>query len=169
MSRNLIDLLEVDHDRIRALKEEVRALFAQEPVNEKIIFDRLKTLQALVLAHSRAEELALYSLFRHGRSTKAAELRHFSVDALEEHHLIEQALEEVLEVRHLDRMAHAKFSVVNTLLDHHLDGEEEDFFPGVKLLLGGSELASLAEVYARKRDQEGRQILVVGESPSLSI
>lgn len=163
MSRNLIDLLEVDHDRIRALKEEIRVLGREDEFDEKSLLDRIRTLQALVLAHSKGEELALYSLFRHTVSTKADELRHFSLEGFEEHEKIEQTLKDIVDGKKLDRRCLTKFTVASTLLDHHLDSEEEDFFPEVRNLLGEDELAGLAEVYARKRDQvlgpQGRQLI----------
>lgn len=152
MARGLISLLESDHDRIRSLKDEIKSAL-DRPGESDLVFDRLEKLRAILTAHGRGEELALYSLFKDAGSPRLEKLRRLSRNGIEEHALLEQFVKELLLFRRADDEWRARFAVAASLLEHHLYEEESAFFPQVRSLLGEAQMASLADVYLKKRDQ----------------
>ena len=147
MRRTLLDLLGADHANIRTLLDEVRNDV------EPTCFSTFRTLKALVVAHSKAEEFALYALFEDPRQKRAVSLQHFSFEGYEEHDLIDFLMKEMVQAEEITPQWKAQLKVLKEMLDHHFKLEEEEFFPQVMTVLSQDELLNLAELYLIERDQ----------------
>jgi hypothetical protein len=147
MRRTLLDLLSADHANIRTLLDEVRNDI------EPTCFSTFRTLKALVVAHSKAEEFALYELFEDPKQKRAVSLQHFSFEGYEEHDLIDFLMKEMVQTEEITPQWKAQLKVLKEMLEHHFKLEEEEFFPQVMTVLSQDELLNLAEVYLIERDQ----------------
>lgn len=147
MRRTLLDLLSADHANIRTLLSEIRN--DAEPT----CFSTFRTLKALVVAHTKAEEFALYALFEDPRQKRAVSLQHFSFEGYEEHDLIDFLMKEMVQAEEITPQWKAQLKVLREMLEHHFRLEEEEFFPQVMTVLSQDELLNLAEVYLIERDQ----------------
>ncbi len=147
MKKNLLDLLTADHENIRTLFEKVRNDTSETR------FPTFRTLKALVVAHSKAEEFALYAIFENPKHTRQVGLQHFSFEGYEEHDLIDFLMKEMVQADELTLQWKAQLKVLREMLEHHFQQEEEEFFPQVMTVLSQEELVELAEVYLIERDQ----------------
>lgn len=147
MRKTLIDLLTEDHANIRTLLDEVRNDSTEN------CFETFRTLKALVVAHTKAEEFALYAIFEDPKRTREVGLQHFSFEGYEEHDLIDFLMKEMVQVEEITPQWKAQLKVLKEMLEHHFNQEEEEFFPQVTTVLSQDELLNLAEVYLIERDQ----------------
>jgi hemerythrin-like domain-containing protein len=153
MSSMLIELLLADHKRIRSLYDELKNECDRDMIHELTCFNLFRTLKALVVAHAKAEEFTLYSLFEHSKAMSRRDLQHFSLEGYEEHDLIDFLMKEMATSEEITPQWRAQLKVLIDLLEHHLQEEEAEFFPKVRQVIEREELIDLAVVYARERDE----------------
>lgn len=121
----LISALKKDHQTIKKLYTD--GLQKKTPFEaKKRIF---KKLSIVVPAHSKSEEVALYS-----NVTELSKVNHFAYEGFEEHSLVDQLLRELKSVGE-QHVWEAKFTVVCELLKHHIEEEEKEFFPKLVKLI----------------------------------
>lgn len=147
MRRTLLDVLSADHANIRTLLDEVRNC------TEPDCFTTFRTLKALIVAHAKAEEFALYALFEDPKQKRAVSLQHFSFEGYEEHDLIDFLMKEMVQAEEITPQWKAQLKVLKEMLEHHFKQEEEEFFPQVMTVISQEELVNLAEMYLIERDQ----------------
>lgn len=126
-----------DHRRLRELLDRVLAENTQLR-SKKTAFQELVPL---VKAHARAEERSLYEYARHKRA--------FRADALESHEEHEAALAMALKAKRSGQpeLWLARARVFCEMLEHHLDEEEDVFFPELRHVLSERDSAGLAAHY----------------------
>ncbi|NJM10410.1 MAG: hemerythrin domain-containing protein [Bdellovibrionaceae bacterium] len=142
----------MDHDRIRAMREELKAGCDQSRMNEENCLALFRTFKALVVAHAKAEEFILYALVEQPTGPAAADLQHFAFEGYEEHDLIDFLMKEMGQAEEITMQWKAQLTVLSEMIDHHLIGEEQDFFPKVRDFLNEVELADLGVAYTNERD-----------------
>jgi len=152
MSSSLINFLLSDHQRIRALFEELKMECDRDRVHEETCFNLFRNLKALTVAHAKAEEYTLYALFENSDLPTHQELQHFSFEGYEEHDLMDFLMKEMGQAEEITPQWRAQLTVLTEMLEHHLVEEEQDFFPRVSQIIESEELTDLALVYARERD-----------------
>lgn len=153
MAPTIMELLLADHQRIRALYDELKSECDLDMIHEATCFNLFRTLKALVVAHSKAEEFTLYGLFENADDSSRRELGHFSYEGYEEHDLIDFLMKEMGTSEEINLQWRARLKVLIDLLEHHLQEEEGEFFPKVRQVIEREELTNLAIVYARERDE----------------
>lgn len=149
MKNPFVHILERDHRVLEGYWKELKKECDKDEGDRNIAFCRetFQQLKAAVAAHAKSEEIALYSLFESNDSKHFKELKHFSLEGYKEHELVDQLLHEMNASLTIDDEWVAKFTVLRELLEHHIDEEEEDFFPKVQTVLGKEALGDLAEIY----------------------
>lgn len=149
----LIDLLLADHKRIRSLYDELKNEVNRDLPNEYACLNLFRTLKALTVAHAKAEELTLYSLFETADEGPLEDLQHFSLEGYEEHDLMDFLMKEMGMAEEITPKWRAQVTVLTEMLEHHLQEEEAEFFPKVRQAVEREELSNLAVLYARERDE----------------
>lgn len=114
------DLLARDHREIERLITALAALPSHEPGQRTEVFARL---QALLLAHARAEEEVVYR-----RLQQRAPDEPETLDAFEEHHLTDVLLQELASDCPGGPGWAAKVRVLEEVLRHHIKQEELHLF-----------------------------------------
>jgi hemerythrin-like domain-containing protein len=129
---NAIELLKQQH-------EEVNSLFAQideaDDDDEKLGF--FQELADNLAAHITIEERLFYPAAYTKRSQDMLE------EAVEEHLAIKRLLADLLEMTPDDEQFDAKIKVLKEQVEHHVEEEEVELFPGVKKELSVAELKEL--------------------------
>jgi hemerythrin-like domain-containing protein len=126
-----------DHRRLRELLERVKA----EDISLRSRKNAFRELLPLVKAHARAEERSLYEYAKHKRG--------FKPRALEGHeeHAAAHSMGEKARRSTAGELWLARARVFCEMLEHHLDEEEDNFFPEMRHVLSDADSASLAAHY----------------------
>ncbi|MGH7314323.1 MAG: hemerythrin domain-containing protein [Candidatus Rokuibacteriota bacterium] len=139
-----IKLLTKQHREVEALFKRVEK--SEHPAESKQLLGQIK--QSLEL-HTRLEEEMFYPAVR-GLETKKAE--EMILEAYEEHHVVKLVLAELPKVDPEDERFHAKMTVLQELIEHHVDEEEKEMFKLAKKL-GEEELEAIGERMAAEAER----------------
>lgn len=164
MKNPFIQLLERDHRVIEDHYKKIKKECEKEERNITFCREAFQQLKAATSAHAKAEEIALYSLFEGNESKHFNELKHFSLEGYKEHEIVDQLLHELNSDLSINDEWVAKFTVLRELLEHHINEEEDEFFPKVQSVLGKEALGDLAEIYEIEHAER-----LSGDKPSASM
>lgn len=139
---------------------EVKKLFGQAKKatggDRRIAMDEIS---AKLAVHMMIEEEIFYPAVREVGTKKATEI---VPEAYEEHHVVKLVLAELPKVDLEDEQFEAKVTVLDELIEHHVEEEEEEMF-AVAEKLGperlaelGSEMQARAEMEAQGHDEAPR-------------
>jgi hemerythrin superfamily protein len=148
---SLVDLLKVDHRKLENLYTQLRKERGSENVDEANCENLFFQLRAMVISHSKAEEMALYSLFSDADEKEEKDLKRNALEGYEEHQLVDRLLSDMEDTEVDDDQWQAKLTVMTELLDHHIKEEEREFFPEVKKVLEQEELEDLGALYLQQQ------------------
>jgi Hemerythrin HHE cation binding domain len=145
---NATALLKKQHKDVRGLFEEVLAV--EDPESRRQLCERIG--QELMV-HTKIEEEIFYPAVRE-LGEKGEEM---VAEAFEEHHVVDLVLAELPEVDPEDERFHAKMTVLQELVDHHVKEEEKEMFK-LAQKIGKTELAELGErMEARAEELKGEE------------
>ena len=138
MTTDAIVLLRNDHKEIRRLFREFtnagdRAYVAQQQLATKII-------EALTV-HTYIENETMYPEVRR----LLPDLEDDVLESYEEHHVADLLVMELAALSPDNERFRAKMTVLQENVTHHMDEEEQDWFPKVRAGLGRKQLAELGE------------------------
>ena len=141
-----LSLLEDDHDKAKALMAEL------EKMTERGVKTReekwTKLLKELTI-HENIEEEIFYPAIAEHPKAKALVL-----EALEEHHLVDDIVEQLKDTPFDDEHWAAKFKVTKENVEHHIGEEEGPLFKTCRDVFTKQELEDLgARMDERKREQ----------------
>lgn len=137
MSKDLISLIKEDHKKLKKLYKiglKKDADFSEK----KNAFDELS---ALIIAHSKSEEAAMYV-----PTCGIEETKRNAFEGFEEHELVELLIQEMRSEENIERWI-AKFTVMCELLDHHIEEEEDEYLPLLKEVFTDEEREALGKEY----------------------
>lgn len=134
-----IRLLKQDHERVRALLEEL------DGTSDRAEKKRQRLLEQIELeleVHSAIEEEIFYPAFKH--ATRKQDDAALYYEAREEHHIVNDVVvPELDEAKRTSPEFAGKAHLLKELVSHHVDEEEKELFPRAKQLLSAAELADL--------------------------
>jgi hemerythrin superfamily protein len=133
---DVLTLLKEDHDRVKRLLEEGESTTERGEKTRTELFGRLKTL---LTAHEAMEEEVLYPALK--AHPKAEEL---TLEAYEEHHVVDLIFEELEMTPVSDEQWGAKFTVAKENIEHHIEEEEGEMFKLIRELFSTEERAQMA-------------------------
>jgi hemerythrin-like domain-containing protein len=137
-----LTLLKEDHDRVKKMLADGEKTTERGEKTRAELFERLK--ESLV-AHESMEEQVLYPALK--ANPKAKEL---TLEAYEEHHVVDLVLEELEQTPVSDEQWGAKFTVAKENIEHHIDEEEGEMFKICREIFSREELdqmgAQMAEI-----------------------
>ena len=139
--KDAISLLKADHKKVRGLLEQL------EETSEKGLKKReqlVATIENEIKIHTQIEEEIFYPAFKEAVQKKDdAELYY---EAIEEHHVVDFVLPELVESDPGAENFSAKVKVLKDLIEHHaIEEEEEVMFPRARKILSKAELEDLGE------------------------
>jgi hemerythrin superfamily protein len=141
VSADVVDLIMQDHREVERLFDELKSHPEKRPL-------LVPTLTALLTAHSRAEEAAVYPVAR-DEAGEAEEVAH----SQEEHAEAEQLLERLAGT---DPQSPQFDQVLDELVEavtHHVEEEESTVLPGIRERLDDRRRDELGRAFAASRAQ----------------
>lgn len=140
---NIIKLLKSDHKELRSFCDKMLATSEKATKTRAELFEHFS---ALLNAHARAEEDALYEKIR-----KFDNVHDQVMESFEEHHLADLVNHELEPLSPSDEHWKPKLSVLSETLDHHIKEEETVLFPKVQRLLSEDELEKCGVDFSEKK------------------
>ena len=151
---DVLTLLKEDHDRVKRLLEEGDSTTERGEKTRTEIFARLKTM---LTAHEAMEEEVLYPALK--AHPKAEEL---TLEAYEEHHVVDLILEELEITPVSDEQWGAKFTVAKENIEHHIEEEEGEMFKLIRQLFSAQEReqmgAQMAQIQSLAKQVVGEEM-----------
>jgi len=123
---DVFQLLKKDHRKVKELFEKL-----EEKGGEKTRDKLFKELATDLAVHSKVEETIVYP-----RLKEFEELSEMVAEAIEEHQVAEQLLEELAGMDEKNEQWEAKLTVLKEMIEHHVEEEEGELFPEAEDLLG---------------------------------
>ena len=129
-------LLKQDHDKVKGLFEKFEQAEADDQ-KRLLVTQIIKELQV----HTSIEEDIFYPAVRQADEETAELVR----EGLEEHHVADTLMREIQALDVSDPQLEAKMTVLKENVEHHVEEEETDMFPGLRQKLGADTLEQLGE------------------------
>lgn len=149
MSTDAIVLLKNDH-------KEIRRLFSRfEKAGDKAEATKgalVKKMIELLTVHTYIENEVMYPEVR----TLLPELEDDILESYEEHHVADVLVSELMMLSPSDERFDAKTTVLIESVRHHIEEEEQDWFPKVRAGLGRKQLQELGATMAATRKKAPR-------------
>lgn len=131
-----LNLLHIDHLKVSKLLEEVAATTKRAVKKREVLFEQIK--QELK-RHEQAEEKIFYPALK----TDEPKAKDQILEAVEEHHLIDEIIEELQTIPYGDEVWKAKFTVLKENIEHHVQEEEQILFKKAKQVYSHEDLENL--------------------------
>ena len=135
---NALDLLKEDHDQVKEMFDRFRDLGPEARAEKQRLFNRIA---AALEVHAELEERIFYPAVRSGKSEDAMEI---TLEAFEEHKIVETLLRQIRSLARGDARKDAKMKVLMESVEHHIEEEEDEIF-GEAADLGDERLEDLGE------------------------
>ena len=145
MSTDAIVLLRNDHKEIRSLFRQFQRPAATQAEKGRVV----KKIIELLTVHTYVENEVVYPQVRE----RLPDLEDDVLESYEEHHVADVLVMELSAMRPSDERFDAKTTVLIESVQHHMDEEEQEWFPRVREGLGRKALQEIGEevLAARKR------------------
>ena len=146
MSNDAIVLLKEDHQEI---KRAFRAFENAGEESEKRKGELVDRMIELLTVHTYIENEVMYPRVRE----LLPELEDDVLESYEEHHVADVLVMELANMKPSDERFDAKTTVLIENVEHHIDEEEDEWFPQVREGLGRNQLQEIGEemLEARKK------------------
>jgi hemerythrin-like domain-containing protein len=138
-------VLKDDHDKVKKLLGELESTTERGVKTRQELFAKVK--QELVV-HEAIEEEIFYPALKDHPKTKE-----ITLEAYEEHHVVDTVMAEIEAVPFDDERWGAKFTVMKENLEHHIEEEEGEMFRQAEQVFEQAELDQLGEKMAARKEQ----------------
>src|SRR4029453_11737511 len=138
MSTDAIVLLKEDHKRVRKLFREFQQAGEDARAKKGAIVDKI--IEELTV-HTYLENEVMYPAVRKA----LPDLEEDVLESYEEHHVADVLVMELSTMKPTDERFDAKTTVLIENVQHHMDEEEQDWFPKVREGLGRKQLQQIGE------------------------
>jgi hemerythrin-like domain-containing protein len=146
MSTDAIVLLKSEHQEIR---KAFRAFEKAGENAEKRKAQLVDRIIALLLAHTYIENEVMYPRVR----ALLPDLEDDVLESYEEHHVADLIIMELASMKPSDERFDAKTTVLIENVEHHMEEEEQEWFPQVRAGLGRKQLQDIGAEMLRKREK----------------
>jgi hypothetical protein len=154
-----LTLLKEDHDKAKKLMDEL------EKTTERGVKTRdekwTKLLKELTIHENIEEEIFYPALHQHEK------LKDLVLEALEEHHLVDDIVEQLKDTPFDDEHWAAKFKVTKENVEHHIEEEEGPMFTAVRDAFSREELEDLGTRMQGSKDAQMQEELPEREQVEL--
>jgi hemerythrin-like domain-containing protein len=136
-----ITLLKEDHRTVEGLFKRFEKAGDKAYTEKRAVVDRIREELS---KHAAVEEQLFYPVVR----ATVPETEDIALESLEEHHIVKWVLSELDAMAPEDERFDAKVTVLIENVRHHVEEEEQEFFPMVRDELGRNALADLGDAMA---------------------
>ena len=143
---NAFNLLKADHKKVADILEKLEATSERALKTREELFTKLKMELDV---HSRIEETIFYPVLE-----EADETHELTLEALEEHALVKQLLEELHSLAKDDEQWTAKFTVLKENVEHHVEEEEGEMFKKARKVLSEEAIETLGTRMERAKGEQ---------------
>ncbi|NUT34478.1 MAG: hemerythrin domain-containing protein [Hamadaea sp.] len=142
-----IVLLKEDHKAVKRLFREFEKTHKQAtPEQKRVLVDKI--IKELT-THAFIEETIFYPAAR----AEVPENDEHVLESVEEHHVVAWLLSELTKLDPADETFDAKVTVLIENVEHHVEEEEQEWFPEVRKALGRNRLTELGEEMMAAKSQ----------------
>src|SRR3954454_17147044 len=138
MSNDAIVLLKQDHQEVRRLFRDFQGAGENAEKRKQQIVNKIIEL---LTVHTHIENEVMYPRVRE----LLPDLEDDVLESYEEHHVADVLVMELAAMKPDDERFDAKTTVLIENVTHHIEEEEQDWFPKVRAALGRKQLAELGE------------------------
>ena len=138
MSNDAIVILKDDHKQVRKVFKDFQSAGAGAVVRKGKLVD---TMIELLTQHTYIENEVMYPRVR----ALLPDLEADVLESYEEHHVADVLVTELAAMSPTDERFDAKTTVLIENVTHHMDEEEQDWFPKVRAGLGRKQLQEIGE------------------------
>ncbi len=142
---NAISLLEEDHRKMKKLLSELESTTERGVKTREELF---ATVKDELTVHETIEEEIFYPALKEHPKTKE-----ITLEAYEEHHVVDMVMAEIEDVPYDDERWGAKFKVMKENIEHHIEEEENEMFKQARQVFEEDELRALGERMQARKDQ----------------
>ena len=139
-----ITLLRDDHKTVEQLFKRFEKAGDRAYVEKRQIVDRI--IEELSI-HAAIEEQVFYPVAR----ATVADTEDIALESLEEHHIVKWLLSELVDLDPAAERFDAKVTVLIENVRHHVEEEQDEFFPKVRQGLSRAQLADLGEALVERK------------------
>jgi hemerythrin superfamily protein len=150
MSTDAIVLLKEDHKKVRRLFKEFQQAGENATTKKGKLVEQI--LEELTV-HTYLENEVMYPSVRKA----LPDLEEDVLESYEEHHVADVLCMELAAMKPEDERFDAKTTVLIESVTHHIEEEEEDWFPKVRAGLSRKELQALGQTMLDMRDRAPRK------------
>ena len=143
---NAFNLLKADHKKVADILEKLDATSERALKTREELFTKLKSELDV---HAKIEETIFYPVLE-----EADETHELTLEALEEHALVKQLLEELESLAKDDEVWTAKFTVLKENVEHHVEEEEGEMFMKARKLLSDEAIETLGTRMERAKGEQ---------------
>jgi hemerythrin-like domain-containing protein len=140
-----IQLLKDDHDKMKKLLTETEQTTERGAKTREELFTKIK--EELTVHEAIEEEIFYPALKDH---PKAKEI---TLEAYEEHHVVDMVMAEIEGVPFDDERWSAKFKVMKENIEHHIEEEENEMFKQARDVFEKRELEELGDRMMARKEQ----------------
>lgn len=132
-SIDAIELLTQQHREVESLFEDFEKLSERAGKSRLQIFEKIAHK---LTCHTRIEEKLFYP---EGRAVD----KDSTLEAYEEHDVVKTLIKKIAQIEPTDESFKAKMTVLKEMVKHHVEEEEQEFFPKIREELGNDRLLEL--------------------------
>ena len=137
MSSDAIVLLKEDHKTVKGLFRQFERAGDDEGLKKELVNQIIEELTV----HTYLENTIIYPAVRKALPDLESDV----MESYEEHHVADVLCLELLDLAPTNEHFHAKTTVLMENVRHHIDEEEQDWFPKVRKGMDREELVALGE------------------------
>jgi hemerythrin-like domain-containing protein len=141
MANQFLSQLKKEHREIMSILDQI----VDGDGNRGELFSKLKEQ---LIPHLRAEEKAFYPALLDGENS-----REETLEALEEHHIIEMLFKELDKMSNSDERWDVKIKVFKEIVNHHVREEERNIFKVAKKELKEEQMSSILENFEKEKQK----------------
>ena len=150
MSNDAIVLLKEDHQEVRRVFTDFENAGENAETTKGRLVDKMIEL---LTVHTYIENEVMYPRVR----ALLPDLEDDVLESYEEHHVADVLVSELASMEPDDERFTAKTTVLIESVEHHMEEEEQEWFPKVREGLGRKQLQEIGAEMASKRDQAPRR------------
>jgi hypothetical protein len=140
-----LSLLKEDHDKVKKMLEDLDSTTERGVKTREQLFNRIKRELKI---HEAIEEEIFYPALKDHPKT-----RELTLEAYEEHHVVDLVMAEIETVPFDQETWGAKFTVMKENVEHHIEEEEGEMFKQAKQVFDEDELSQLGESMAKRKQE----------------
>jgi hemerythrin superfamily protein len=145
-----LTLLKTDHDKVKKLLAELESTTER---GEKTRTELFATIKGELTVHESIEEEIFYPALM-----DMAKTREITLEAYEEHHVVDLLMGELEDLDVTDPTWGAKATVMKENIEHHIAEEEGDMFQKTRQVFDKDELDELGQRMSERKAQLAREM-----------